>query len=312
MILKVKRSSRVLFLFLAGMLFLCPDAFPQEKKLTTSLSHYIMGVYYEDAGDLGRAIQEYKSALNADRDNIDTRLNLATAYLKKDDLSRAIDELNAAVSIDPDAAEPHAILALVYAAQGKEALASKEYEAAFKSASIRQPKNIEIYKGLGLVYLSQKKYKEAQSVYLLILDLSPRDSVAHFYLGNIYDESKDRKKAISELKKAIKLNPDYHEALNYLGYVYVEDNRDLGAAEKMIRRALEFEPDNGAYVDSLGWLYFKRGKFKQALKELERASILIEDPVVYDHIGDVYHKLKDPDKARLNWEKSLKMNSSQE
>jgi Tfp pilus assembly protein PilF len=311
MIPKLKRSAGVLFLCLLEVFLLSSLGFAQDKKLSASLSHYIMGVYYEDAGDLERSIQEYQKARDADRYNIDTRLNLATAYLKKNDFAKAIDELNAAVGIDADAPEPHAILALIYSAQGNESLAKKEYETTFKKASARQPKNVEIYKGLGLVYLSQKKYKEAQAAYLLALDLEPDDSEAHFFLGNIYDEQKDRRKAIQEFKRAIKLNPDYHEALNYLGYIYVEENRDLGTADRLIRKAIELDPDNGAYIDSLGWLYFKRSKFKDALNELKKASVLIEDPVVYDHLGDTYYKLKDFDKAKESWDKSLKMDPGQ-
>jgi tetratricopeptide (TPR) repeat protein len=75
----------------------------------------------------------------------------------------------------------------------------------------------------------------------------------------------------------------------------------------MIKKALELEPANGAYIDSLGWLYFKKGKTKEAIRELEKAIALIEDPVIYDHLGDAYFKLKDFGKAKENWEKSLKL-----
>jgi predicted Zn-dependent protease len=111
--------------------------------------------------------------------------------------------------------------------------------------------------------------------------------------------------AEKELRRALELKPDFHQALNFLGYLYVEENRNLDEAETMIRKALELEPDNGAYVDSLGWLYFKKGNASESLKELQKASLLLEDPVIYDHLGDVYLKINDRAKAKLNWEKSL-------
>jgi Tfp pilus assembly protein PilF len=80
----------------------------------------------------------------------------------------------------------------------------------------------------------------------------------------------------------------------------------------MIRKALEMEPDNGAYIDSLGWLYFKKGKFKEAVTEIEKASLLVEDHVIFDHLGDAYLKVKDIEKAKLNWEKSLQLDAKQE
>jgi uncharacterized protein HemY len=38
----------------------------------------------------------------------------------------------------------------------------------------------------------------------------------------------------------------------------------------------------------------------------------MEDPVIYGHLGDVYFKLKEFDKAKLNWQKSLKLDEKQE
>jgi Tfp pilus assembly protein PilF len=100
--------------------------------------------------------------------------------------------------------------------------------------------------------------------------------------------------------------------LNFLGYTYVEKNKNLAQAETMIRKALEIEPNNGAYIDSLGWFYFKRGRFKEAITELEKASSLLDDPVIYDHLGDVYFKINEIEKAKLNWEKSLELDPNQE
>jgi Tfp pilus assembly protein PilF len=80
----------------------------------------------------------------------------------------------------------------------------------------------------------------------------------------------------------------------------------------MIRKALSFDPENGAYIDSLGWFYFKKGKFKDALNQLEKAASLLNNPEVYDHLGDVYLKLGNRDSARLNWDKSPKLDAGQE
>jgi len=270
-----------------------------------------MAGVYEQLGDMDLAIQEYKKALKTDSQNSLIHLNLAATYIKNNEIPRAIEQLNLTISLNPQAVEPHVILAGLYSSQNKPELATAEYEIALQNASKRDPQNINIYKTLGAVYLQQKKFKEAENIYRLILDLSPNDAEAYFYLGNIYEELKNRNAAISELKKSVELNPDYHEALNYLGYLYVEENQNLEAAEIMIKKALEIEPDNGAYVDSLGWLYFKQGKLKEALQELERAGFLMEDPVIYEHLGDAYFKVNDIANAKLNWQKSLKLDPKQ-
>ena len=108
------------------------------------------------------------------------------------------------------------------------------------------------------------------------------------------------------LKHSIELDQENPEALNYLGYIYAEENKNLDEAEALIKKALGLSPENGAYVDSLGWVYFKKGMFDEARKELEKAKEIIgEDPVVYDHLGDVYFKTGSLDKAKEAWTKSL-------
>ena len=61
-------------------------------------------------------------------------------------------------------------------------------------------------------------------------------------------------------------------------------------------------------MDSLGWVLFRRGKFDEARKELERAAALPggdDDPVVWDHLGDVYFRLDQPGRARAAWHKAI-------
>jgi Tfp pilus assembly protein PilF len=283
-----------------------------ESQDTQSLSHYITGLYCEDLGDIDRAIEEYRKALKTDAQSSLLHLNLASVYIKKNDILSAVVELKQSINLAPDAVEPHAILALVYTTQNKSDLATQEYALALKNAAKLEPENIEIYKNLGAVYLQQRKLKEAEGIFKLIVALAPLDVEAHFYLGSIYYDLKDYAAAEKELKVAIKLKPDYHEALNFLGYFYLEQDRNIDKGGAMIKKALSFEPENGAYVDSLGWFYFKKGKSKEALSELERAASFLSDPVIYDHLGDVFLKLGNRDNARLNWEKSLKLDSAQE
>ncbi len=236
-----------------------------------------MALFYYDLGELDKAVREYEDALRFDNETASVHLDFAVTLIKKNEISRARDELNYSIKLDPEATEPHAVLALLNLAQGKPGLAAKEYEAALKNAS----------------------------------KLNPTDPEVHFYLGALYSELKNDLLLEEELKKAIALKPDYAQALNFLGYTYVENNKNFKEAEDLIRRALKIDPDNGAYIDSLGWLYYKRGRFKEAKETLEKAVSLMSDPVIFDHLGDVNFKIKDINNARANWQESLKLNPIQ-
>jgi tetratricopeptide (TPR) repeat protein len=282
-----------------------------SKEYTRSLSHYIVGVYCESLGDLERASQEYRRAQENDPQSSLLHLSSAGVLLQKDKSAEAIEELKRSIELDPQAVQPHALLALVYSSQGKVDLAADEYTLAFENASKQEPENVEIYKSLGAIYLQQKKLKQAEGIFKLILKLTPQDAQTHFYLGSVYYDLKDYPAAEKELKNALKLKPDYHEVLNFLGYFYLEQDRNIDTAGVMIKQALGLEPENGAYLDSLGWYYYKKRKLKEALSYLEKAAYFLSDPVIYEHLGDVFLKSGSPENAILNWEKSLKLNSEQ-
>ena len=310
---RIYRKGLLLLVLCAG--FACAGAgrgLAFDRKTSLSLSRYIMAGIYEKQGEFDKAIQEYKKALKADEKNAVIHISLAAAYIRNNQIPEAITSINRSSELDPDAVEPHAVLALLYFSQDKIDEAGQAYEKALQNAAKIEPRNIRVYKSLGILYLQRKQYQQAESAFTVVVGLAPNDHEAHFYLANILDEQKKRPEAIQQLKKVLELKPDYHPALNYLGYVYVEENKNLAEAEKMIKRALELDTRNGAYIDSLGWLYFKQGRTQDAIRELERAISLLEDPVIFDHLGDAYFKVEDIEKARQNWEKSLALDPDQE
>jgi tetratricopeptide (TPR) repeat protein len=74
----------------------------------------------------------------------------------------------------------------------------------------------------------------------------------------------------------------------------------------LIRQALELDPWNGAYLDSLGWVYYRMGRFQEAQEPLEQAAREFpNDPVVLEHLGDLYSRLEDLTAAKQAWRAAL-------
>jgi tetratricopeptide (TPR) repeat protein len=134
-----------------------------------------------------------------------------------------------------------------------------------------------------------------------------------FMLANIYYEMNDHKHVVNELEKVLQIDPDYHQASNFLGYFFVEKGEQLDEALGLIEKALSIEPENGAYLDSLGWAYYKLAdedddeKITLALQKLNKASEYAEDPEIMGHIGDVYYSLGYWERAQGQWEVALKL-----
>ncbi|TIT55568.1 MAG: tetratricopeptide repeat protein, partial [Mesorhizobium sp.] len=101
--------------------------------------------------------------------------------------------------------------------------------------------------------------------------------------GIAYERLKEWPKAEPNFRKALELQPDQPQVLNYLGYSWVDMNTNLKEGLEMIQKAVDLRPSDGYIVDSLGWAYFRLGRFDDAVREMERAvSLKPEDPVLND------------------------------
>lgn len=134
------------------------------------------------------------------------------------------------------------------------------------------------------------------------------DASFYFDYGATAEQAGQPDRAEKLLRHSIALSPEHSpQALNYLGYMWVDSNRNLDEAEEFINQALGQDPDNGAFLDSLGWLRFRQGRYSEALPILLKAleQLPRPDPVVLDHIGDTYHKLNKPTEALSYWRRAL-------
>lgn len=151
-----------------------------------------------------------------------------------------------------------------------------------------------------------EKYQESIPVLERIAAAHPDQVPVGFLLGAAYERSGQRDKGVAEFRRVLKIQPDFHAALNYLGYTFADAGINLDEALKLIRRAVALDPDNGAYVDSLGWTYFRLGRPELARDSLERASRLEpEDAALQEHLGDVYVALGQTERARQAYRKAL-------
>jgi tetratricopeptide (TPR) repeat protein len=79
-----------------------------------------------------------------------------------------------------------------------------------------------------------------------------------------------------------------------------------------LRKAVELDPQNGAFLDSLGWVRHKRNDDKEAATLLEQSVKATPDPLIYDHLGDVYMALHQPERALEVWNKALALSPKNE
>jgi tetratricopeptide (TPR) repeat protein len=164
------------------------------------------------------------------------------------------------------------------------------------------------YALLSSLYQAKGDNPEAITQMETAISLFPDNYQLLFEYGLLLEKNGMTEKAIVIMERVLELQPDHAEALNYIGYTWVEKNIHLEKALEYILRANTLKPDNGFIIDSLGWAYYRLGNFQQAAKELERSLELIQDdPHIYDHLGDIYRSLNRFSEAREVYQRAYEM-----
>jgi tetratricopeptide (TPR) repeat protein len=151
-----------------------------------------------------------------------------------------------------------------------------------------------------------QRYQEAQKIYKASLKSFPDMAEIRFRLGFVEDKLGNRQECLKSMSKAVELDPNHAEALNYLAYTWAEMGENLDQALAMAIKADQIKPENGYIVDTLAWIYYAMGDLKKALPLLERAVKLSnQDPVILEHLGDALAGLGHRDEAKKAYSLAL-------
>jgi tetratricopeptide (TPR) repeat protein len=268
---------------------------------------------------------------------------LATIFLRESDRKQAVEQLEALIRDDPtnpqayyylgylaytDKRSPEAVEYFRKAILLNPTFEDAYYDLALAQISLEKPaealdtlakarkqfhKNFVMEVYTGLAYSRQKDYREAikhyteAEVIATATDPTRLGQEFYFQLGAAYERVGDLAQSEQYFEKCLALQPDFAEAENYLGYMWAEHGMKLDKAKQLIEKAVKAEPKNAAYLDSLGWVLFKLDKPQEALGYVLKAVELNQEPdaTLFEHLGDIYAALRQPDKAREAWTKSL-------
>jgi tetratricopeptide (TPR) repeat protein len=312
-----------------------------------------MADHFNALGESKRAALIYLDALKdlPDIPNLRERIHarLTDIYLRNEDHQGAAEQLKAIMRVDPTNPQVYYYLGSIAMEDKKPAEAAEyfsktvllkpEFEQAYydlANAQISAGKAGDALATLGearkkfsasfvLEYLTgiafnqQKAYKQARQHYTAAEVMAQAGEAKrlnqffYFQAGAANERDGEFEQAEKYFNKSLELAPDFAEALNYLGYMWVERGVNLEKARAMIEKAVKAEPENDAFLDSLGWVLFKLNQPQEALAALLKAVEHAKepDPTMYDHLGDVYQALGQRDKALETWRKSFSLEANE-
>jgi len=131
-------------------------------------------------------------------------------------------------------------------------------------------------------------WKNSETLFSHVLQVTQNNYVAHDHLGCAYLEKGEASKALGHFEKALLLKPNYVEAYYHRGNAYAK----LGQFQRAIedyREALRRKPDFADAYINRGFVYFSAGRHDLAIKDFNKAILFAPDSAVaYYNRGVVY------------------------
>lgn len=167
---------------------------------------------------------------------------------------------------------------------------------------------------LARTLMSMDHDEEAKTVLLEVLEKYEPEKWIHYYLGVVYEDLGQAGEVEKHLRACLEFDPNDPDVLNFLGYMFAEEDIHLGEAKKLLEKALEIDPENGFYLDSLGWILYRKGDSEGAIDLIRRAirAMATDDAVLRDHLGDAYLLGGQVEKAVAEWQRALRLDSKLE
>jgi len=253
------------------------------------------------------AINNFKEATQLANWNVEAWVRLGGLYFDNHKYNEAIKVMNEAIKSFPEDFRVNLILGLALSQSGK----SSDAETYLKKAVELDSTDVNALSAYGYT-LSQLKQNDAAIIYLnKALQISPNDINLLGTLGLIFDTEHKWKECDSIYSKALSLDSSNALINNNFAYSLSERGIKLDEALRMSETALKAEPENSAYLDTMGWIYFKMGKYIEAEKYVQKALAVGGDKSdELEHLGDIEFKLGNKDKAKETWQKAYDLDKS--
>ncbi|XP_043271664.1 protein O-mannosyl-transferase TMTC4-like isoform X2 [Venturia canescens] len=157
----------------------------------------------------------------------------------------------------------------------------------------------------GRSWIRSEQWRHEKSLFRSALGVCPLNAKVHYNIAKNAADLGDSNLAGAEYREALRLNPDYAQAMNNLGNLMKEQNK-YEEAEKLFRRALELQQDFATAWMNLGIVLSALKRYNESEKSYETA--LLHRPICpdcYYNLGVSFLETKEHEKALQAWQKAI-------
>ena len=224
------------------------------------------GISHLEKEQIDDAISDFNKAIDTNPGNSVAYFSRGRAYYKQSKTDNAISDYNKAIEISPEYTAAYQSRGYAYYSLDDYTQAISDYDKALQI----NPEDAATYNMRGIAYYKQGNIENALSDYNKAIEIAPEFSAAYQNRGDVYQ-------TISN-DLAAKAKGTTHS-----GGITFSSLREKGTYKKAIsdyKKAIELNPENfDAYINR-GHIYFSRGKYKKAVSDYNKAIEL--NPEVAD------------------------------
>uniref|UniRef100_A0A182P8E9 Uncharacterized protein n=1 Tax=Anopheles epiroticus TaxID=199890 RepID=A0A182P8E9_9DIPT len=219
------------------------------------------------------AQEVYERALLYDSTNPDIYYNLGVVFLEQGKASQALAYLDKALEFDPEHEQALLNSAILLQELGRPELRKIARERLLKLLA-KDETNERVHFNLGMLAMDDRNTDEAENWFRRAVHLKQDFRSALFNLALLLADDHRPLEAAPFLNQLVKYHPDHIKGLILLGDIYINNIKDLDAAENCYKRILQLDPINIQGLHNLCVVYVERGKLLQAQDCLSHAHEL--------------------------------------
>jgi tetratricopeptide (TPR) repeat protein len=261
------------------------------------------GVTDAEQDSLAKALEKFKMAIIIDPTRYESYLNAAAQTMKMDDCEKAMEYSDKAYNINPDEIK-------VLNARAQISFNCKKYDNSlevYRKLLKMDPQNVNAYVNMATIFELMRLPDSSKVAYDRVIEVDPEYKDAYYNRGILYlnqaiqmykelvavrdsldQMPKDQglitrsKELVSkqrefyhlaemDFQKAVDLDPDDLEAMQYLGQsLFQQEKTDeaIGVLEKVV----QIDPDNKEAWSTLSIAYTKKGDREKAIEASEKAN----------------------------------------
>lgn len=224
--------------------------------------------------------------IRKDPNNLDLYYQRAMFAVGRKDYNSAMADINRVLAVDSSTTK--------YLLAGADihffSMKVKRADELLKRAVEIDPKNTDCLLRLAQLHHYLRRFDDEIIVLDKVLDLDKRNSQAFFMKGMVHKEMGDTTKAMSNMRLAVQMDPDYYNAYVQMGIIMAAQKNPL--AIEYYRNAIEIQPTSQEVVYNLGMFHQESEDYRKAIDAYQ--ALLKLNPHHFDahyNLGVIYaHK----------------------